>query len=94
MNLQKHPVRKEVERRDETGGQAYDFWLYFIKSQIKTLSTNRQQICGEKNMENIANGSQNGAEHAPKITIMEPKGYQSEPSDATQDLFGNRVEQR
>ena len=65
MNIKKHPVRKEVERNDESGRKAYDFWLCFIKSLVKTLLTNHQQISGEKNMENIAKGSENGAEKIP-----------------------------
>ena len=56
MNLQKHLVWKEVEQSDETWGQAYDFWLCFIKSRLTTLLKNHQQISGEKNIENHCEG--------------------------------------
>ena len=37
MHLQKHSVRKEVERSDEAGGQAYKFWLCFIENRLNKV---------------------------------------------------------
>ena len=86
MNLQKHPVRKEVERSDETGGQAYDFWLCFIKSRLKTLSKNHQQIIGEENMD----------KHSEGLPIWSRKGTKnnnypaSENPNLVRSLLGRR----
>ena len=88
MNLQKHPVWKEVERSDETVGQAYDFWLCLIKSRLKRYRQIINKSAVRKHLKTLRR-AQHGAEKVPKAQeTLSLKGTEVSQGTSPQTLLG------